>query len=191
VFWIHASNAARFEQSFRDIANYVKISGRKNPQADIFQLVHDWLRDDRKGKWVLILDNVDDAGFLVEAPRTRHDGQTSGREDGNLQSIVSYLPQCSHGSILITTRSKSAALKVVEQRDIITIEPMNRADGLALFEKKLGWHDDGEDVDELVAVLEYMPLAIVQAAAYISQRVPRYSVRQYLQDFRRSDGKKN
>ena len=57
----------RFEQSFRDIANRVKISGRQNPKADIFQLVHDWLHDERKGKWIVILDNVDDASFLIEA----------------------------------------------------------------------------------------------------------------------------
>jgi hypothetical protein len=63
VFWVHVSNAARFEQSFRDIANCVKISGRQNPQANIFQLVHDWLRNDTKRKWVLILDFVDDAGL--------------------------------------------------------------------------------------------------------------------------------
>ena len=190
MFWVHASNAARFEQSFRDIANCVKISGRQNPQTNIFQLVHDWLRSDRKGKWVLILDNVDDASFLVKAQSTGQDGHTNGRGSEKVRSLVEYLPQCPNGSILITSRSKSAALKVVEQRDIITVEPMDRADGLALFERKLGWHDDGEDVVELAAVLEFMPLAIVQAAAYISQRVPRYSVRQYLQDFRRSDCKK-
>ncbi|KAJ5604797.1 hypothetical protein N7510_009951 [Penicillium lagena] len=28
VFWVHASNEARFEQSFRDIADLVKILGR-------------------------------------------------------------------------------------------------------------------------------------------------------------------
>jgi hypothetical protein len=190
VFWVHASNAARFEQSFRDIANCVKISGRQNPQANIFQLVHDWLRSDRKGKWVLILDNVDDAGFLVKAQSTGQDGHTNGRGSEKVRPLVEYLPQCPNESILITTRSKSAALKVVEQRDTITVEPMDRADGLALFERKLGWRDDGEDVVELAAELEFMPLAIVQAAAYVSQRVPRYSVRQYLQDFRRSDHKR-
>lgn len=57
VFWVHASNTARFEQSFQDIASCVKISGRQNLQANIFQLVHDWLRDDKKGKWALKLDN--------------------------------------------------------------------------------------------------------------------------------------
>jgi hypothetical protein len=28
--------------------------------------VYDWLNTDRKEKWVLTIDNVDDAGFLVE-----------------------------------------------------------------------------------------------------------------------------
>jgi tetratricopeptide (TPR) repeat protein len=190
VFWVHASNAARFEQSCRDIANCVKISGRQKPQANIFQLVHDWLRSDRKGNWVLILDNVDDAGFLVEAQSTGQDGHIDSRGSEKARPLMEYLPQCPNGSILITTRSKSAALKVVEQRNIIIVEPMDRAEGLALFEKKLGWHDDGKDIVELAALLEFMPLAIVQAAAYVSQRVPRYSVRQYLQDFQRSDRKR-
>jgi hypothetical protein len=38
--------------------------------------------------------------------------------------------------------------------------------------------------------LEYMPLAIVQATAYISQRAPRYSVGRYLDDYRRSERKR-
>jgi hypothetical protein len=152
--------------------------------------VHDWLRNDRKGKWVLILDNMDDAAFLVETPRTGQDGQTNGVGSGNLRPLLSYLPQCPNGSILITTRSENAALKLVERRDIIAIQPMSKPDALALLEGKLGWHDDGDDAIELAAELEFMPLAIVQAAAYISRRVPRYSVRKYLQDFRKSDGKR-
>ncbi|PMD27600.1 hypothetical protein NA56DRAFT_667207 [Hyaloscypha hepaticicola] len=190
VFWVHASNAARFEQSFRDIANCVKISGRQNPQANIFQLVHDWLRDDRKGEWVLILDNVDDAGFLVKVQSTSQDGQTNGIGNRNLRPLVAYLPQCPNGSILITTRSESVALELVEQRDIIAVEPMGKADALALFKNKLGRHEDSDNTAELAATLEFMPLAIVQAAAYISQREPRCSVRQYLQDFQKSDREK-
>ncbi|CZR68085.1 related to kinesin light chain [Phialocephala subalpina] len=187
VFWVHASNAARFEQSFREIANCVKISGRQNPQANIFQLVHDWLRDDRKGRWVLILDNVDDAGFLIKDQSTSQDGHTKGDGGGNLQPLTVYLPRSLNGSILITTRSKSAARTLVDEKNIIAIEPMSAPDALALLEKKLGWHDDAV---ELAAVLEYMPLAIAQAAAYISQRAPRYSVREYLQDFQKSERKR-
>jgi hypothetical protein len=35
VFWAHASNPARLEQSFREIADHVKIRGRKDAQADV------------------------------------------------------------------------------------------------------------------------------------------------------------
>ncbi|KAK0113068.1 hypothetical protein ONS95_014774 [Cadophora gregata] len=43
---------------------------------------------------------------------------------------------------------------------------------------------------DLAAALEYMPLAIIQAAAYISQRAPRCSVSEYLDQFRKSDREK-
>ncbi|KAG4440291.1 hypothetical protein IFR05_004252 [Cadophora sp. M221] len=189
VFWAHASNTARFEQSFRDIANRVKIPGRQSPAANIFQLVHDWLCDKKKGKWVLLLDNVDDAGFLV-AP-SEH---MNSRESGFSRPLVSYLPQCTHGSILITTRSEDEALKLVEPHDIITVKPMSIQDALALFENKLGGGDndsnDGNVATELLKALELMPLAIVQAAAYILRRRPRYSVREYFQDFQKSDRKR-
>ncbi|KAH7317796.1 hypothetical protein BKA65DRAFT_483263 [Rhexocercosporidium sp. MPI-PUGE-AT-0058] len=173
---------------------WIYISGRQDSQADIFQLVHDWLRDDRKGKWVLIIDNVDDVSFLVEARRTGKEGQKSGIESGNSRSLVSYLPQCSHGSILITTRSEDEALNLVEQRNLIIIEPMSSEDALKLFETKLGGNDNGSDnadvATELLVALEFMPLAIVQAAAYILRRIPRFSVREYLQGFRESDLKR-
>jgi hypothetical protein len=179
VFWIHASNAARFEQSFRDIANYVKISRQQDLQADIFQLVHNWLYNEKKGKWALILDNVDDAGFLV-TPSTDQDRHTNSRESGNSRSLVLYLPQCSHRSILITTRSEDKALKLVKPHDIITVEPISIQEALALFENKLGGNDNDSDngnvTAELLVALELMPLAIVQAAAYILRQTPRYSV---------------
>ncbi|PVH69231.1 hypothetical protein DL98DRAFT_554516 [Cadophora sp. DSE1049] len=166
VFWAHASNAARFEQSFRDIADRVKIPGRQSPTANIFQLVHDWLCDEKNGKWALILDNVDDAGFLVEARRTGHDGQTNGIESGNLRPLVSYFPQCQNGTILITTRTKVAALQLVEDSSLIAVDLMDKVDAVTLLEKKLRMQEDSDtdgkncDISELAAAMEYMPLAI-------------------------------
>ena len=90
----------------------------------------------------------------------------------------------------MTTRSREVASKLVEQSDIIAVEPMDEAHALALFEKKMGKQDNSKDVVELATALEFMPLAIVQAAAYISQRAPRCSMQQYLNEFRKSDHKK-
>jgi tetratricopeptide (TPR) repeat protein len=189
VFWVYASNAARFEQSYRDIADRVKIDGRRDPQANIFKLVHDWLYD-CKQRWLLVLDNVDDARFLLGS-QANDDGQS---QTTNAQAIRKplreYLPHCGRGSILVTTRNKEAARKLVEQRDTVSVELMDEAQALALFQKKLEAQGDSSDVAELAAVLEYMPLAIVQAAAYISQTAPLCSVAKYLEEFKMSERKR-
>ncbi len=116
--------------------------------------------------------------------------QGIGVDSGNSQPMSADLPQSQNGSILITSRNKGIAKKLVEEKNIIVVEPMAQAHALALFEKKLGSLGDGNDIAELAAALEYMPLAIVQSAAYIHHRAPRSSVRQYLETFRKSDSKK-
>ncbi|KAF1934525.1 hypothetical protein EJ02DRAFT_390527, partial [Clathrospora elynae] len=186
VFWVHASNAARFEQSYRDIADRVKIFGRRDPQANIFKLVHDWLCDSRQ-RWLLVLDNLDDARFLISNQADGHDQAQTTNARVIRKPLGEYLPHCERGSILVTTRNKEAALKLVEQRDIVSVEPMDKAEGIALFTKKLGPQGNNSDVAELAAALEYMPLAIVQAAAYILQRGPRCSVAKYLDEYRKSE----
>jgi hypothetical protein len=64
---------------------------------------------------------------------------------------------------------------------------MDEVHALALFEKKLGIQSNRKDIAELAAALEFMPLAVVQAAAYINQRAPRCSVRQYIEKFQKTD----
>jgi tetratricopeptide (TPR) repeat protein len=186
VFWVHASNAARYEQGFREIAARVKIPGRHDPKADVFRLVHDWLADESKGRWVLVLDNLDDADFLT-APHVGGDGHGADEEGTNPQRLIQCLPQCQHGSVLVTSRSRRAASELVEDRDIIAVDPMDKEEALTLLRRKLEQHRAGDGTEELAAALEYMPLAIVQAAAYIAQTWPPCSVRQYLDRFRRSD----
>jgi hypothetical protein len=182
VLWVYASNAARFEQSFREIADSVKIAGRQDPQANILELVHDWLRG-YKHRWLLVLDNVDDARFLLDRPAA-----TSKMASKPLRA---YLPHCERGSILVTTRNMEAALELVDDRnDVIAVEPMDKPSALTLLERKLEAPGDSSEIAELVTVLEYMPLAIVQAAAYISNYLPRYSVAKYLEEYRKSERKR-
>ncbi|KAI1664793.1 Kinesin light chain [Pyrenophora tritici-repentis] len=180
VLWAHASNTARLEQSFREIADQVKVRGRKDPQADVFKLVHDWLRDEKGGRWLLVLDNADDAAVL------------SPTDDGALQQhLRRYIPLSTHGSVLVTSRTKRAAMQVVEDSDIISIEPMHDAAAHALLRKKLrGIGEEDDRIANLATTLDHMPLALVQAAAYIRERAPRCSVRQYLEEYRQSDSRK-
>ncbi|KAJ4304522.1 hypothetical protein N0V90_000048 [Kalmusia sp. IMI 367209] len=196
VFWVHASNTARLEQSYRDIADHIKARGRKDPQADVFKLVHDWLCNEKNGPWLLILDNADDATVLSLPPSNsqgmrKDDGDNSSSSHAPRKHLSRYLPPSRHGSILVTSRTHHAARQVVEDDDIIPIEPMHHVAAYALLRTKLG--DTGENdsnIAELAETLDFMPLALIQAAAHIRRRAPRYSVQQYLEDYRRSDREK-
>jgi len=78
---------------------------------------------------------------------------------------MSYLPQCTHRSILVTTRSQDKALNLVKQRDIIVVDLISCVDTRTLFKKKLGGDDDSSnnaDIStKLLVVLEFMLLTIV------------------------------
>ncbi|KAK0302703.1 hypothetical protein LTR82_017791 [Friedmanniomyces endolithicus] len=151
VLWIHASNVARFEQSVRDVADQLKSYGRKDPKADLVQLLRNWLRDKSKERWLIVLDNADDAGFLLEPPATTGEAQPAQRR-------TDYIPTCDHGSVIITTRSKREAPRLVYESDMVDVLPMSEGEAEELLESKLG--ELGQDDRELVLALDCMPLAI-------------------------------
>jgi hypothetical protein len=161
VFWIHASNVDRIEQGYREIAERVNIPSRTDPKQNIFELVARWLRDETKGRWVLVLDNVDNDAVL-SAPQATAPRAQSAEVNGQLRRPLSeYLPQSLNGKILITTRTRSVATKLVELRDIIPVDPMINTNAIKLLQKKLDEGRDKYDLTELASTLEYMPLAIV------------------------------
>ncbi|KAF3384042.1 Nephrocystin-3 [Talaromyces pinophilus] len=189
VFWIHASNADRFKQSYLEIAETVKLFGRRDPRANIFMLVYNWLQNSKNGKWVLILDNIDETHFLLDHHNIWNQAGHGNRSAS--QPLQQYLPRKQNGSILITSRTREAPLELVDdRRGIITIDPMVDTDAQTLFRKKLGDDGNSEDIAELAAALEFIPLAIVQAAAYISDPDRGCSIRQYLNEFKKNDRKK-
>ncbi|CAI7602083.1 unnamed protein product [Penicillium manginii] len=180
VFWIHASNAARLEQGYQQIAAVAEIPGRDDPKTNILQLVYQWLRDTRNGPWLMVLDNADDDGIFFR-----------GNESNERGPLVSFLPQAAHGSILITSRNGRAARNLVgTDGHIIEVQPMNEEESLVLLRVRVPPSRDSE-VDEkaLVQALEYIPLAITQAAAYITARLPLVTVSTYLRLFHESEAK--
>ncbi|OTA82915.1 hypothetical protein M434DRAFT_400839, partial [Hypoxylon sp. CO27-5] len=183
LFWVHASTKARVQESFKTIADVLKLSGRNQPEANILQLVERWLSNEHNGKWFMVLDSADDLNVFYD---TKSTGQTGSLEDEK-RSLWTYLPQSPNGSILITTRNRELASRLTgSHKNVIDVGPMDPSHALALLATKCG---DGLDMDagpELVKELEFIPLAISQAAAYIQQRWPRSSVTKYLDKFRKT-----
>ena len=187
VFWMHAETRARVEEGFKSIADAVKIPGRNQPKADMPQLVYQWLQNERNGRWLMILDSADDIDVFYNTDKTAKYSTAEGVK----KPLSTYLPQSSNGSILVTTRNRQLAFQLIgSYNDIIDVGPMDQEHALALLARKLK-DADMDIATNLVEVLEYMPLAISQAAAYIQRRAPRMSISQYLEEFRRSERKRS
>lgn len=99
VFWMFDGSPARFEQDIRDIADLVQIPGRDNPQANILRLVHNWLQDERNGKWLIIMDNADDAQIFPRTGGVSQGTHASGRNDQPSQPLAEYIPQTDNGRV--------------------------------------------------------------------------------------------
>ncbi|KAF2268798.1 HET-domain-containing protein [Lojkania enalia] len=178
VFWVHAGTQARFEDGYRRIAEATKIDGYDNPKVDVLRLVRSWLCHESNGRWVMVVDNADDPDVLFPP---LHRAQEK-------DPLSDFLPQSPNGSILITSRSRDVAFRLTgSQSSILEVRPMKEADALVLLERKLGCKPEEDNAVELLRVLDCMPLAITQAAAYIAQRAPRMTVSRYLDEVRRSD----
>jgi tetratricopeptide (TPR) repeat protein len=188
VFWVHASNPVRFDEGYKKIAERVKIPGWDDPKADVSRLVCNWLSNEDSGKWIMVVDNADDLSIFIAPSKARSPSAAQNVVEQKSESLSQLLPVPSHGSILVTSRSRHVALALTEaEDDIITVEPMDEKHASALFGKKLGRGHDKQQVADLLEALDFMPLAISQAAAYIRQRAPRISVAKYLSNFHRGE----
>ncbi|KAL2118815.1 hypothetical protein VTJ04DRAFT_5774 [Mycothermus thermophilus] len=179
IFWIDASTRVTFEQNFRAIADYVDLPGRNNEKADILQLVRRWLSDERNEEWMIVLDGADKRHIF-------YPDQSDSNASKDEVHLAEYLPQSHKGSILITTRDMDLARALTGDipDHIFHIDSMTQEEAVKLLEGKLGRTLRLETARDLVEELDRIPLAIVQAAAYIQvhQRLG-YSPETYLAEF--------
>jgi tetratricopeptide (TPR) repeat protein len=162
--------------------SFLGVTGGNPTEADVFRTFSDRLRNESRN-WLLIIDSADSEDILLHVPAGDH---TEGQDE----RCIDYLRPCNHGSVLLTTRTKHVALKVVDYRDIVTVKPMERKHALALLEKKLGQEYTLEEVSRLAIELDFIPLAMVQAASFMIRRTPRCSVAAYIAELWSIPGKR-
>ena len=88
IIWINAATYDNAEESFAQAANILKSRLSFHPDAPSvgvranIQLVHQWLASSKNTDWLMVVDSLDDL------------------ESFDCRDLV---PQCSHGSIIITS----------------------------------------------------------------------------------------
>jgi tetratricopeptide (TPR) repeat protein len=160
-FWVSAVSRNTFTRSYRQIASTLAIPGTSNPSNNMLQLVKDYLQKEKAGPWLMMVDNIDDLRSLR--------GEIDETDSSDL---LDYLPQCTHGRLLFTTRSKEAALALTGTGAIVEVPAMDANEAQKLLRGKLDDDNDEavkQDCLDLVMALEYLPLPISHAASYIRE----------------------
>jgi hypothetical protein len=107
----------------------------------------------------MIVDNADDLAVFFHL-----NGSQTSTDQNTVQvarSLSDFLPQSPNGSILVTSRSRNVAYRLVgRDPDIIKVKLMDQEYALALLYRKLPESLNTTDSAELVQTLDYMPLAI-------------------------------
>jgi tetratricopeptide (TPR) repeat protein len=160
VFWVPALSLDTVRKAFVEIGRQLHVPGLEEPTTDVFGVVQQRLSHDSAGRWLLIVDNADDAEMWFEP---------LGGSAASVR-LFDYLPRSEQASILITTRSRKVAMRMASN-DVVVIPDMDESTSAQMLRKALITPvpaDFDARAPELLKRLTYLPLAIVQAAAYIN-----------------------
>lgn len=187
IFWVHASNAHRFRESYTSIAKTCNVPGINAPGANVLLLVKEWLEAQHQSRWLLIIDNADDSElFFSERKNTVYDTETE--LDSEDDKLVHYLPDCNQGCMLLsTTRNMNAAVDLCRGGDPIEVPSMTPNEAYQLLRAILPGEISTTDASALSSRLEHLPLALAQAASYIKKR--RITIRNYVDRLDEGDSK--
>ncbi|KAJ7765954.1 hypothetical protein DFH07DRAFT_938853 [Mycena maculata] len=139
IFMVDASTTDTLDAALKNIA------GTKNV-GDTPQDALKWLAS-KHHDWLLFFDNADDPKI----------------------NLNSYFPQCSHGNIVITSRNPGLCVHAglhslvsdMEEVDAVELLLKSAAQETTLANKEIAF--------EIVKALWYLPLAIIQAGAFIAK----------------------
>ena len=161
VFWVNAESITGLTSAFSAIAKTLRLAdAASSDQEQIVRAVLEWLNG--TDRWLLILDNVDER-----------------------REVQPFVPARDKGHVIITSRES-----VFQELGIargIEVADLDGDESLRFLLARTGRkEEDPRELDaatQLAAELGYLPLALEQAAAYVTETNAAFSA--YLSAFRK------
>lgn len=155
---MHADTEATFIQDYKSIAHRLRI-GEGLDDEDLLRAVCSEI--EALPSWVLVLDNADDLTLFGVGHATSN----------KCRDLYEFIPKTPGGKVLWTSRVAQIAGTLVGARRAIEVSSMTAAEASRLLATTRNEIDDGEGdwTIHLLEELQYFPLAISQAGAYMQQ----------------------
>ncbi|GFG21196.1 putative Podospora anserina S mat genomic DNA chromosome 6, supercontig 2, partial [Aspergillus udagawae] len=161
VFWIPVNTVANLQTTYQEVAQSLGLPGCEKNGVHVLKAVQTYLSDESIGPWLLVLDNADDVD-LWTSPFT---------PDAGSKRLAEYMPRSRYGTVVWTTRDRKVATTVAYE-NVVTVPELDETGAIEMMRNYLtdpGLIKSNEHMlPGLLQKISYLPLAIVQAAAYIN-----------------------
>ena len=154
IFWVCGKSQGSFSRDYQDISTRFKLPRFSDKEDELLLGVRRWFESEESGKWLLVLDNADNASEF----------------QGNQRGISRYLPQGSKGTLIVTTRSNAVANRLgCKTIGVAKMKPKEAEDLFRQLHNGSIEPADTNAIHELLRALDYLPLAIAAATAYMTE----------------------
>ncbi|KAM0425669.1 hypothetical protein ACHAPT_009201 [Fusarium lateritium] len=177
VFWVHADTEATFTQDYKTIAGVLGL-GTSLKGNELLEAVRRGIESQKR--WVLVVDNADDLELFGV-------GSGSGKQP---QTLLDSIPKGPNGTVLWTSRDQRVDGNLVDPQRGIQVAKMTAKEATRLLEKwrrQVTPSDEVREVELLLEELQWLPLAISQAGAYMHKT--ETSVSEYLSQLKEETGR--
>ncbi|RSM18703.1 hypothetical protein CDV31_002423 [Fusarium ambrosium] len=177
VFWVHADTKATLTQDYKTIAGVLGL-GVRLEGSELLGAVRRGIESQKR--WVIVVDNADDLALFGV-------GQASGNQQ---RALLDSIPKGPNGTVLWTSRDQRVDGTLVGPQRGIQVTKMTVKESRELLEKwrrEVTPDEEVQEVESLLEELQWLPLAISQAGAYLYRTDT--SVSEYLSQLKRETGR--
>ncbi|KAF2197775.1 hypothetical protein GQ43DRAFT_451462 [Delitschia confertaspora ATCC 74209] len=150
IFWLPVISRESFEQAYQETGEFLHTPEIADEKADVKRLVKAKLSDEGFG--YVLFDPLE--------------------EGDNADPLIDCLPHSCKGSIIFTSRTREAAIKLAES-NVTALGELEQPDAKDMLRKRLirkhqHQFEGGKIVDEFLGMLSFLALTIVQAVAFVN-----------------------
>ncbi|KAE9378451.1 TPR-like protein [Stipitochalara longipes BDJ] len=170
IIWIGVETKPYLEERLREIAGHLSIFDQTNMSANIAS----WLRSHSSDDWILVLDDA----------TKDFQSQYDGTEDAVLPPSSTLIFRCLQENKNTVEENLTYTLRSEEARVVVPLSTLNDSiQILKLHCRSTPW--DARIAQQVVTTLEFSPLAISIAGAYMEDG--GLTLLEYLEAFQHSD----
>ncbi|KAH7120138.1 hypothetical protein B0J13DRAFT_568367 [Dactylonectria estremocensis] len=171
VHWVNASSAEQLQLSYMRIAKTLHLNKESTERHHAIEAVHRSLKHDSSGAWLMVLDGLERDAHLTTT--TPHD---SGK------SLLDLMPTGMFARVLITTRSKSLAKRLVgkDTKSMIRVDALSNKDAIEVLGSTRSDKAKLDSALDLAKTLDGSAGALTLAYSYMTKNGDRTSPRKYL-----------